>query len=390
MINSDKIEEWIHEVEERPGSAANIIRYISNRLRELAQRNEDLQAENIELRSGRKVEEYENRITNLEYELDLLKRQLGGENIGITGAQIAAPRIETASLLVYNRLGQALRLELPIAELVSGNVAGSFRDGVSLGDDLARLLLTYSTDELLFVFDSGRSAAIPAANLPACGAELDWDQAYLEEPRGVEELAVVAPIGKMSLYDFTLQASRRGCVKKVPQDFFKQHVSSGYVGTGARLPSDKTCDLVFVSKDERLVLASWEGFLLTLETGKLPFAAEEVLRLDSSDHIVSASAPRQKASILMLTQSGKALNREMSWLEPAVSFKSHGQPAYSKDRREAGVRLAGAAAVDPGDWIAVLLSDGKVILYTAADLLGAGSILEAGSSVSVVSMTLLS
>ena len=79
MISPDKIEEWIREVEERPSSASLILRYIANRLSELASWNEELLAENIELRSGRKVEEYESRIASLEYQVGLLKRQLGGE-----------------------------------------------------------------------------------------------------------------------------------------------------------------------------------------------------------------------------------------------------------------------------------------------------------------------
>lgn len=77
MISPDKIDEWIREVEERPSSAALIIRYIANRLSELASRDEELSAQNIELLSGRKVDEYESQIASLEYQLELLKRQLG-------------------------------------------------------------------------------------------------------------------------------------------------------------------------------------------------------------------------------------------------------------------------------------------------------------------------
>jgi hypothetical protein len=64
MINPDQIEEWIHEVEQRPSSAGLIIEYISRRLRDLTARNEELLAENISLRMGKKVEEYESRIAN--------------------------------------------------------------------------------------------------------------------------------------------------------------------------------------------------------------------------------------------------------------------------------------------------------------------------------------
>jgi hypothetical protein len=54
MIGLEKIEEWVQEVEARPGSAPNILRYISRRLRDLSERNEELLAENILLRSGKK------------------------------------------------------------------------------------------------------------------------------------------------------------------------------------------------------------------------------------------------------------------------------------------------------------------------------------------------
>ncbi len=53
LINLDQIEEWIREVENRPSSAALIIRYIASRLKELSSRNEELLSENIELRTGR-------------------------------------------------------------------------------------------------------------------------------------------------------------------------------------------------------------------------------------------------------------------------------------------------------------------------------------------------
>ncbi len=79
MIIPKKIEEWIKEVEERPTSASIILQYISNRLRDLTDRNEELLAENIALVSGKRVEEYEQRIAHLEYQLELLKRQLGGD-----------------------------------------------------------------------------------------------------------------------------------------------------------------------------------------------------------------------------------------------------------------------------------------------------------------------
>jgi hypothetical protein len=108
VINSDKIEEWIHEVEGRPTSAPLIIQFIANRLNDLSRRNEELLAENIQLMTGRKVEEYEAQIARLEYQVNLLKRQFSGE-IPTTAL---APLEETTSLLAYTSKGFILRVDL--------------------------------------------------------------------------------------------------------------------------------------------------------------------------------------------------------------------------------------------------------------------------------------
>ena len=81
MITPEKIDEWIQEAEERPWSASLLIRHIANRLNEVSQWNEELHAENIALRSEKKVEEFERQIASLEYQLELLKRQVGGDAV---------------------------------------------------------------------------------------------------------------------------------------------------------------------------------------------------------------------------------------------------------------------------------------------------------------------
>ena len=67
MISSDQIEDWIHEIEERPASAGVILRSIAARLVELDKWNNELLSDNIELRSGNRVEEYEARVAALEH-----------------------------------------------------------------------------------------------------------------------------------------------------------------------------------------------------------------------------------------------------------------------------------------------------------------------------------
>ncbi len=380
MITPEKMDEWIREVEERPSSAAIIVRYIASRLGHLAERNEELLAENIQLRTEQKVEEYEARIAALEYQLDLLKRQLGGE------AAQAAAVLETLSLFVYNPQGQVLRIELDPAALTAGQVAGQLAALVPVDAEadptrlIPALLAVGSHEELLFLFDSGRIVAMAAASIPTCTGSLDWAQAFLEEPRGGEELAAIVPIGRMSLSDCVVQASRRGYVKKMMRSAFEGYVSKNFVGTGVSAANDQTCGLVLCAKDERLTLASQAGFLLTTDTARLPYTIEETIRLGTSDHVVSAFAQGQRTQVAFVTNNGKCVTRETSYLEPAASFKTRGQALFSEERRKRGVRLVWAGAVDENDWAAAIDSQGRLTLHPMQALLGAGALFAASEA----------
>ncbi len=380
MITPEKMEEWIREIEERPSSALIIVRYIANRLSHLARRNEELLDENIQLRSEKKVEEYEARIANLEYQLDLLKRQLGGEVVTSTPEEPAA---ETVSILIYDAQGRVLRVELSADRLASRQVIARLK-ALSVEGAAPRLLATGSHEELLFLFDSGRTETLPVTAIPACGESLDWEQATLEEPRGGEELAAVVPIGRMSLADACIQYSRRGCVKKMMRSAFESFVAKNFVGTGVKLKTDRTAGLTLCGKEDRLVLASREGFLLTAASGNLPYAIEETIRLSSTDHILRGFTLGQKKLVVFLTDGGKVIQREVGWLEPAASLKTHGQSVFSAERRRTGVHLVGAEAVDETDWAAALDGAGNLSVVRMNDLLGDGTLFpgQAGELVS--------
>lgn len=388
MISPDKIDEWIHEVEERPSSAELIIRYIANRLRELAERDEELVAQNIELLSGRKVEEYESRIASLEYQLELLKRQLGGEVLLPTEAPYKPPIEERIDVLLYNPLGQVLRLELDPAEIAGSQEIAMLAGEVSPAGMQPAILATSSLEELLFIFDSGRTVRQPASKVPLSDAKkLDWAQAYLEEPRVREELAAIQPIARMPLYELCLQASRRGFVKKIKTAPFTAHVEVDYIGKGVLLPADKPCALAFANPDDLFVMVSQEGFIFSMPAVSLPTAIKEVIRLAITDHIVSAFVISQQPSVVFITQNGKAVHREASWLEPARSFKSMGQSILSRGRREAGVQIIGAAPVEQADWAVFLHQGGKLSLVRLGELLAAGSLPAEEASISIVSFS---
>ena len=370
MLSPDKIDEWLKEDEERPSSAATIIRYIANRLRDLASRNEELLEDNIALRTNRKVEEYEARIASLEHQVEIMKRQFKGE---VELPPEAAPQPDTLSLLLFDPQGLLLRLELDEARLASGADVASLQPAP---DPQAppELLLTRTLEELLLVYDTGRSVSLPAASLPASTSSLDWEAATLQETIGNESLVSLLPIARMALYDFCVQTSRRGFAKRLPGAFFASCVEKHFIGSGIKLKTDQTGGLVFCNKDDLLVLATHQGYLVTQEVAKLPSAIEEVLKLAHTDHITASFVVGKAPSLLVVTSNGKALHREASWLEPASSFKATGQPIIPASRREAGVRLAGAAAVQPDDWGAALWSDGLLTLHRAADLFASGSL----------------
>jgi len=388
LISPDKIDEWIHEVEERPSSAELIIRYIANRLSELTSRDEELAAQNIELLSGRKVEEYESRIASLEYQLDLLKRQLGGEVVLPTEIPSPIPIQEMINVLLYTPQGQMLRVEMDPTGLAPAQTIAKITVELSLDAIQPTALVTSTQEELLLIFDSGRTVRLPVAHLPTSDAEhLDWQGALIEEPRINEELAAIETITKMPLYETCIQASRRGYVKKMKTSFFTPHLEEDYIGSGVKLRADKTCGLTFANKDDLFVMVSKEGYIFSMQAERLPTAIEEVIHLGFTDHIVATFVTSRKPSILFITQNGKAVHRDTSWLEPASSFKSKGQAILSKERREAGIRIVGAAPVDGADWGVFLYTDGKLVAHRLNDLLARGSVVTGQPTVQILSFS---
>ncbi len=375
MISAGQIDEWLREIEARPESAAAIVRIIASRLRELDEQNQALLAENILLRSGKKVEGYENQIAALNDQLELLKRQF-------SGVQPAQPADNSLRLIICNPIGQVLCLPLPPEKLEAGQALGRLTGELSL-EEAPFLQVVNSPDELLFVLDSGRVIKQMASALPAAQGNMDWSQAVQIERRGSERLAFVLSIGRLPLYEFGVQVSRRAFVRLVQSATLSGWINKGNVGTGVLLPSDRTFSMRLAQKDQRIVIASREGLLWSMAVRDLPYMPEEALRLSTTDRIVDIFVADEQTDLLVLTQSGKVFHRELAWLDAAHSFKSPGQAVLSNARLEAGVRVAAAAAVNAADWTIILTSDGLLSLHRAADLLNAGSVLDAESGLSV-------
>ena len=208
--------------------------------------------------------------------------------------------------------------------------------------------------------------------------------------RGGEELGTILPIAKMALFGYCIQTSRRGFVKKIRESFLESCVANGNVGTGVVSPSDKTCGLALSAEADLLVMVSKDGSLLGIPVAGLPYTIQEVLRLNPADHVVSTFVMGERSSFLALTQNGKVFHRERDWLEPAEDAKSQARAILSKARRQAGMRVVGAAAVDEDDWGVALASSGGLRLYRIGDMFSAGSLLERDSEEQILSFVAFS
>ncbi|MBN2146048.1 MAG: hypothetical protein JW726_01625 [Anaerolineales bacterium] len=386
MITPEKIEEWIQEVQERPASAALIMRYIANRLHELSERNEELLAENIALMTGKRVEEYERRIAHLEYQIELLKRQSSSQIPSDLPAEpsehISATEQETISVLIYNEQGQVLRYELAAQGLTDGEVLGCLQGPPVAAAERPRLLAVRSMEELLFIFTSGRIATLPAAMLPLAQqagndqeAKVGWETAPIPHaPNPGESLACIRPISKMPFAESLVQVSRKGFVKKIGAAMVETILANHYIGVGIKQSADATFELALCGKADQLVLVSWEGYLACLDIEGLHFSIEEAMRLGMTDHLVAAFILDHERSILVVTQVGKVIHRNADVIEPSRALRVRGQSLYSQQRRESGVRVVGAAAVNEKDWGIVLESSGRITLHAIQSLFGSGAI----------------
>ncbi|MFC1996131.1 hypothetical protein ACFLXI_00820 [Chloroflexota bacterium] len=377
MFPSEKIEEWLQEVTERPTSAPLIIQFIANRLNELSKWNEQLREENIALRTDKRVQEYEQQISYLTYQLDLLKRQFDDELLDEELLSTVSKPLDVLNILVYDAQGRIARLELDASELMDGNSTRYF-EGLPFDGEPARLLVVPSSEELLCIFTSGRIAPLPVTSIPLVqtGAEhQDWDQVHIpHEPALGDTLACLMPVLKMALAEFLVQTSRRGFMKKIRMALAPSIMENLYIGRGAKLPGDQTMELFLAHGADRYVLLSEEGYLQSVTADMLSFAVEEVVRLNSTDHLVAALPLQPEKSLLVMTQIGKAVHRTAESIQVAEAIKRKGKALYSKARREKGVRVVGGGAVNQSDWGLALHQDGAISLHAISSLLESGTI----------------
>lgn len=382
MISPEKIEQWVEEVQQRPASAELIIRFIANRLRDLSGRNEELLAENIALMTEKRVEEFEQRIAHLEYQLDVLKRQFSGELPTPTAGASAEPQPASTSVLVYNSLGKVLRTEINPSTSPEPTQIASLQGDLHYQQHPIRLLATPSTEELLYFFSSGRVATGPVEAIPVSlsSEEHSWGHApALHEPLAGEKLVCIRPISRIAVADYFVQASRRGSVKKIGTNMAQSILANRYLGAGIKQPPDEAYELLLCHKDDLIVLVSSQGFLAPVVLAQLPFSVVEAVRLETYDYIMAALVAAPKRSLVVMTQAGKIVHRTAEDLETVTPQKKKGISLYSQSRRAAGVRVVGAAAVSQQDRAISLHSDGSLFLHHVQTIMNAGAIEPHGS-----------
>jgi len=374
MAFNKKIDEWMKEAEERPASAIAIVKLVANRLRELTERNEELLAENIALENGTRVEEYQKRIAHLEYQLALLKRRFGVDDV--SSVELPAATIvedSTLSILIYNARGRVFRLELNDDAKEIGQIVGD----IVGNDEPPRILAVPSNGEISLLFTSGRIETYPVSNIPIVelGGKWNWEGAALpDEPRAGELLACIAPFSHLPLSDFFLQISRRGCAKKNMTSMAQSILGNHYIGKGALQKSDQPFDLMLCHKQDIAMFVTYEGKVIALDVDELSYTIEERIRLSATDYVVASFIAQPESQLLCVTQTGKVIQRESKNIDTSKSSTAKGQALIPPSRLGQGVRFMGAAAVQDGDQVVVLDATGRLRILEADSMIGAGSI----------------
>ena len=373
MSFNQKIDEWIKEAEDRPESALTILRLIARRLRELTERNEELLAENIALEDGTRVEEYQQRIVHLEYQLDLLKRRYGAEGRELQEIPVETEEPITISLLFYNGRGRILRVELADDDKELGRIS----DKLDTDNEPPQLLAAQSNEEVLLLYSSGRVSTLSVKELPAAksGGMWTWEEAALpDEPRAGESLVCITPFSALPVSNFFLQVSRRGCVKKTMSSMAQNILSNHYIGKGTLGKSDEPFNLTLCDQSERFAFVTYEGKLLGLDVDDLSYTIEERIKMSATDYVISAFIPKPDDALIFVTQMGQVLHRESSIIQTTKSSSAKGQSLISANRLTQGTRFMGAAAVQDGDRVAVLDATGLIKVHKAEAVTGSGSV----------------
>ena len=367
MITRAKINEWIKQVEATPVLAPILIKQITDRLLELDSENESLRAENLELSSGVKVREFERKIAELEFQIDLLKRQSGGDEIQAYEAE--------SNLLVYNDRGQLLRFACEHSKLSESHQFARIEGSPDIQSYHFGLLPVIEYDQLLLIFSSGRTITLPVDEIsPSPADNLDWSGAYQVDLRSQEELAWILPVTKMHLYDHCIQVSRFGYARKITNQYLNTFISNNNIGKGVKFNFDRILNLVFCNNNQLLTLVTKAGNCLGIDTNSLSVSLDEIMRLKVNDYVVSASVLYPGEILVAVSQNGQMYVQEYSW------FSSSKSGEKSRHLLTPGIDnegVVGAVTAGREDWLLALHEDGCLSSFKP------GKVSRQGSSIGI-------
>jgi DNA gyrase/topoisomerase IV subunit A len=397
MITRARIEDWIRQVQAAPAAGPIIIRQITDRMLELDAMNETLRAENLELTSGNRVREFEKKISELEFQIDLLRRQVGPGQPSSgqpgSGQPIEAPTaVQMHDLLLFNDHGQLLHFQLAPSALVDRTTVA--RVGSSAMPEAYRggLVATSLRDRLLFLYSSGRTADLALEDIPIVSGEtLDWDQSHNLQIRSMEELVAVIPITKLSWASHAIQVSRFGYARRLANSYLQSFISSHNTGKGVKFDFDRVLNLVLCNEEDLFVAVSKAGTVLSQSAGNVPVSLGEMIRFKVGDFLVAAFTLDADQSLLAVTQSGVAYRHPASLYQTSKPAERKTRSVGS-EKSEAGPlagALAGAAAAGNEDWGVILSEDGALEVFKASEISVRGTPLGPRSEARVLAVTVL-
>jgi DNA gyrase/topoisomerase IV subunit A len=352
VIKPSKIQEWIEEIEDRPLAAPFIVRTLSARVIELDKINEELRAENISLRSGHKTEEYERRIAELEYQIELLKRQVSDGSLALFSSQ--------ALLFIYDTEGRLVTCEFSPAALVHNQVLASIQGFSAPHRDDIHILAVDAQEELLLQFDSGRIETRKAEDLPHSQSSVtNWEQAFQIEMRSGERLIGIQPITNAPLKAGCIQISRKGLARHIPQDYFQSFLQEQNLGKGVRTAADQPLNLVLGNPTDIYVLVSRSGYISALPVQALSITLGETIKLDMKDYLVSAFIIHPEEDLVCVLESGEIYLQKNPWNDPEDADGSKRRLLLG-GARASGVQMVGAGAASTESWVLSLTRKGEI------------------------------
>jgi DNA gyrase/topoisomerase IV subunit A len=364
VIKPSKLTEWINEIEERPLFAPIIVRRLYERLIELDEMNEELRAANLTLRSGQKVQEFERKIADLEYQVELLKRQVQNGTL---------PNVKNMQLLVFNPDGKILCMEISPSELVTDRAIALIGSLPESKPGEIRMAAVDSQDELLFMFSSGRIATQPAAELPAVqGINLDWQEAASIEMRSGETLITTIPITRAPLVEQCIQISRRSTAKSFSRKYFQAFIANHNIGKGTKSDADQAFHLTLCNKSDILVMLTREGYISALRADRLSVTAEEIIKLGMNDYLVASFIIGADQSLVIASQDGCLYVQKPTWLTPESATGGKRRLLLSKGRA-GSVQVIGGTSANDQDWGFLLSANGEIRAHRIADIPSPGS-----------------